>query len=74
MGPLGCGGLQSLRGPWEPRVRRYALLYITMKKSRGIVLHPLMQASQCLLLLTSEERQNLGCVKDFPGGGLSRSR
>ena len=36
--------------------------------------HPLGQASQFIMLLTSEEQQKGGCVEDFPGGGLSHSR
>ena len=55
------------------RVIRGALLQIVPEQSGGWVPQPLGKASQCLLLLTSEERQKVGCVEDFPGGGLSCS-
>ena len=74
MGPLGEGSLQGLRGPWRSRVGGDALLYILMEESRRGMLHNLWQAPQCLSLLASEKRQKGGCLKDFPGGGLSRSR
>ena len=53
------------------RVSRDALLHILPDKSCSGMLHPLMQASQCLSLLASEEQQKGGCVKYFPDGGLS---
>ena len=73
MGPLGDGGLQGLRRPWGPLVGRDALLYIILDKSRGGMLHPLVQASQCIPLFPNKELQKRGCVKDFSGGGLIRS-
>ena len=74
MGPLGDGGLQCLLRPWGPRVVWDALLYIYPEESHGRMLHPLRQASQCIPLIASEERQTVGCLKDFPGRGLSRIR
>ena len=43
---------------------RYALLYIGLEQSHGWVLHPLGQASQCISMLTSEERKKGGYVED----------
>ena len=74
MWTLGDGGLQSLGRPRGPHVSRDALLYIGLEQSRGWVLHPLGQGSQCIPLLTSEERQKGGCGENLLVGGLSCSR
>ena len=74
MWTFGYSGLQRLGQLRGPRVRRDALLHIGPEQICSWAPHPLGQTSQCLPLLTIQERQTGGRVEDFPGGGLSRSR
>ena len=74
MGPFIGGSLQGIQRLWRPRLGRDALGYIRLEEIRVGMLHSLWQSSQCLTLLSSEKRQKVGCLKDFPGGGLSCSR